>query len=354
MIIVRDTSKKSKEEDNKDNKDKEKRESKLSKIINDPVIYSTAAGANLLYHGPKLSKMLIKDGGSKFLDDLDKGRGNDDKVTEKLKKKAKDVGIKLAYDEDFDNSAYLGGAKITGKIFKKLNAKPKVKEYLNKTTGGDIYDLIGDGLGMSRKNAEEYGNDTIVMGLGSNNSTVLAHEMGHAAMSKKGRSRDLIGKAAHTPVGLILNQPVKLTTNHDKKIRNTASAGFLGAGIIHGIKASKKEEAGDIKGANKEKRKGLIRSSIMVAPGLIQEAAASRKGLKYLKEAGASKETLKDSRKLLRHAYATYVGASIKPIALEGAGTGLGYAGHKLVTRLKKKKEQPKKEQEDKNKSNSD
>ena len=323
-----------KEDDNKDNK----KESKLKKVINDPAIGGALGGAALLYSGPKLANMINEKSGQEFLRSIDKKRGlplsdEDKEVTRKLLEKTKSLGIKVKHDDSFRNSAYVGASM--SRHLKKYVDK------LDESKKDDIYNSLARAYGMDKKNAREIGNDTIIYGI--KGPAVLAHEMGHAAMSRKGRSKDLLGRAAHSTAGTLISLPSNLANNDNKKARLIGSAAFVGAGIRHGIKASKKEEAGDTKGAKREKLKGLIGSSLFVAPELIREAAASRKGLKYLKEAGASKETIKKSRKLLGQAFGTYAGKALKPVALDVAGTGLGYAGHKLVTRIKNKKESDKK-----------
>lgn len=318
---------------NKNSEDDEKKNDKKRKL----------KGAGLVAAGAGVA--LAASGGTdkateKFLDKATEHistKGSQDKeLIEKLTDRAKNQGIKIIRDENFDNSAYLGTNE--GKFVDKLDKRFK------KYTGKDDYfkENLGKSVGLGKEARKEVGKDTIVMGIGDKNPAVLAHEMGHAAMLGKKRSKDIIGKTAHSKLGEIVGIPDNIISNPDEKIRKVGEAGFLGAGIIHGVKSAKREEEGDLKKARIERRKGIIRSAIIVSPRLISEAAASRKGMKYLKESGASKDTLKQSRKVLGNAFGTYASQALKPVALEAGGTAIGYGAHKLISKSKKKKEKKK------------
>ena len=64
----------------------------------------------------------------------------------------------------------------------------------------------------------------------------------------------------------------------------------------------------------------------MAAPLLIGEGAASVKGYKLLKKAGASKEALKVTRKSLRNAWGTYASMAASPVAVGEASRLVGKA----------------------------
>ena len=115
--------------------------------------------------------------------------------------------------------------------------------------------------------------------------------------------------------------------NSDNKVKKIGVNGiFAGGGFRRGKNFVSTDENGNIK-INKKKalKSALIGASVSV-PVLISEAAASRKGLKTLKKLGASKELLKSARKDLGNAYGTYLSASLKPVASEIGGHGLGVA----------------------------
>ena len=90
------------------------------------------------------------------------------------------------------------------------------------------------------------------------------------------------------------------------------------------------------RGARKQVGKSVIAPTLITAPLLVAEGAASRKGLKMLKEAGASKESMKKARKTLGHAFGTYVGAATKPMLTTAGGTGVGYGVGKLINKKNK------------------
>lgn len=342
MIILRYhlfSSPKSKDIEYKEDEEKRRKKEKLkgAGLI--------AAGSIGAIGGIKASEKLNDNFIDKAIEHFSKNNTQDKKLVDKLIKRAKEQGTKITRDKNFKNSAYLGtnGGRLLNKLDKKF------KKY----TGKDNYfkEGIGKELGLGKESSKEIGKDIIVMGLGDGNPAILAHEMGHAAMLRKKRSKDIIGKAAHSKVGDIMSIPTYIVFNPNKKYRRVGEAGFLGAGIVHGIKSAKREEEGDIRKSKKERRKGLIRSAVLVSPMLIREASASRKGMKYLRESGASKDTLKQSRKILGNAFGTYASMALKPIALEAGGTTIGYGAHKLISKSKnKKKEDNNKDKEGENK----
>lgn len=187
--------------------------------------------------------------------------------------------------------------------------------------------------------------DTIT--ISSNNPATLAHELGHASM-RKNRSHDPIGKLVHTkPANIVSRGYINLSAGAGGygpyKI---AKAANLGLGISQGYKAAKKEEEGDEKASKKHLRRSVTIPAALAAPALIQEAAASRKGLKYLRESGASEETMKNARRTLGHAFGTYAGAAAMPILTSASGAAIGYGVGKLKSKKKSKKSK-KKDDED-------
>lgn len=262
----------------------------------------------------------------KLLDSKTENIKDNKDILEKLKREAKSQGIKVLENVDgFPNSAYLGsyeGKKFRNKIAKlykkgKRTNNPELikeanelKKHLSSNLPKDI--------------ANSYGKDTIALGLNSNSSSILAHELGHAQHYNK-RSGSLVGKIAHklyAPSNTVVN-----LANSDNKVKKIGVNGiFAGGGFRRGKNSVSTDENGNIK-INKKKalKSALIGASVSV-PVLISEAAASRKGLKTLKKLGASKELLKSARRDLGNAYGTYLGVSLKPVASEIGGHGLGVA----------------------------
>jgi hypothetical protein len=74
------------------------------------------------------------------------------------------------------------------------------------------------------------------------------------------------------------------------------------------------------------------------APLLITEGAASTKGLKMMKKAGASKQLMKAAKRDLGNAFGTYATMAAKPIASELGGHGLGVSYGIVREKQNKKK----------------
>ena len=119
------------------------------------------------------------------------------------------------------------------------------------------------------------------------------------------------------------------------------SAGAIVGGVTgykSGLKAAKLESEGKKEGGW-NKVKGAAIPAVMVAPVLVAEGAASRHGIKLLKEAGASKEAIKAAKKNLGKAWGTYAAIGSAPVI-----TG---AGSRAIGKAVGKKRYGKKEEED-------
>jgi hypothetical protein len=210
----------------------------------------------------------------------------DEQIRESLLKKAEDQGITVTRDPYYDNSAYDPGTDSM---------------------------IIG-------------GDDESVL----NSPGVIAHELGHAQyMSSDGsRSNDFIAKGAH-----------KLY-----HVGDVASSGLgIAASALHGYHSGIKSEKDKEKG-KKETAWNKVRSvavpGVLVAPQLIAEGSASVKGLKMMKEAGASKELINDAKGDLASAFGTYAAHAVLPVAAGYAGRLVGKGVARLKRKRKKKKEQ--------------
>ena len=329
----------------KEKEEKDKKEDKKSKAAG---IALLGAGLGSGVAARKLNSAAWKKtlkGVEKSSKDTEENR----KLREKLLDTARSQGTNTISDDTFDNSAYLG-TPIARKLRERAEKSGTLKEF---------QDLSSKRYG-SKVVGENIGKDVIVIGNGYGKSPgVIAHEMGHGAMSTKERSKDIIGKASHSRIGKTLDIPRGLLIDNkdsdDKNLRRAhkmmKSALILG-GMGHGMKYEEKKDKGDKKGARKEIAKGLGIGSLISAPQLISEAAASRKGLKYLRESGANKEQMKDARKTLGAAFGTYASTSLIPVGLEATGMGLGIGASKLIKKLDKKKKSKKEKDEEKSEDN--
>lgn len=258
-------------------------------------------------------------------------------LTEKLLNKAKSQGIEVIDAPGGINSAYYGleGAQKyrsrAKKIYNKLKSKnPKAAEKF-KDSVETIAERSARASGMPGT-GKHLGKDLVALGEGRlSDADMLAHELGHSALGAgkigKGRSKDIVGKGAH-------------------KLYNAGkfgiSAGTIVGGVTgykSGLKAAKLEAEGK-KEKTWDKVKSVVIPAAMVSPVLISEAAASRHGIKLLKEAGASKEALKTAKRSLGKAWGSYAA-----MGSTGAITG---AGSRAVGKaVGRKRYEKKKEEED-------
>lgn len=290
MIILRRLFSKSDKEEGSDNK-KDKIKSALA----------ISSGGAAILGADKLSTRIIQRHNKKLEESNNKInaiKGNE-KINERLKQKAKDWKVNILEGNDFG------------------------------------YDSSSDSMMLDKSNRYR------------KNPAALSHELGHAAMSKRGRSKDIIGKAAHLKIadggrGLAMlsnGAEIEGKERLSKGLKHATNATFFLLGAEKGKSAAEKEESGDKKGARKSISRGVIESALVTAPMLIQEGAASRKGLKLLKESGASKELIKESKRNMKHAFGTYAGLATKPTLITAGGTGIGYGVEKLRPKKNKNKD---------------
>lgn len=131
---------------------------------------------------------------------------------------------------------------------------------------------------------------------------VLAHELGH---SKHFQDRDggRISKAAH-----------KAT-----KISPLVPIISIGSGVVSGIRSEKNGKESTL-----NRLSPYLISGALSTPTLVAEAAASKRGMKMLKDLGASEEYQKNAKKTFRTAYGTYVRDGLVNVAMAGGGRIIG------------------------------
>lgn len=171
--------------------------------------------------------------------------------------------------------------------------------------------------------------DLIALPDGEIDPSVLAHELGHAQYHRSGRSKNLLAKAAHKVYG----RSMPLFLNPGK-----SSVAFTGLGTLSGIANEKKKSEG--KKLNLwDKTRSIAVPALAVSPVLVAEGAASLKGLKMMKESGASKELLKQSKKKMGHAWGTYASRASIPVMASGIGEYTGRKATKISNSKSKKSE---------------
>lgn len=150
----------------------------------------------------------------------------------------------------------------------------------------------------------------------------LAHEIGHAYYDRE-KKAGKIGKVAH-----------KAYLKTGGSIGGATIPGLAGiaSGIYSGKAKAKREKEGKKEGKI-SKHSGWAVPVALSAPMLVSEAAASRKGIKLLKQSGASKKVIKDAKKNLSGAFGTYA-------TQVAANAGVGQIAKGIAYKREKKKSQ--------------
>ena len=252
------------------------------------------------------------------------------KLREELIKKAKKQGTRII-NTNAENSLAVGTPE--GKVIRKALAKLAKKNR-------KAYETVKDAARYSGMDGalEHTGKDRIILGKGRlSEADVLSHELGHTQFLEKGRSKDVIAKTAHR-----LNTVSKMgTTGSDPKKYLTRSAFYGTHGYIEGLEAAKMESEGKKESfGHRIKAAGL--PALVAAPMLIAEGAATGKGLKLLKQAGASKRAMKTARKSLGNAYGTYASLAAGNVVAGEGGRLVGKAVGKKRYKKEKEKENKK------------
>ena len=207
------------------------------------------------------------------------------------------------------------------------------------------------------------GKRRILMNKDTGNTANLAHELGHAYY-KVGEGKDKIGGKIHK-INYKLKKPyTKLAENLNKldleslsikdqnelitkkstKLRKSTGSAVSGlSGVLAGYKAAEEKEKG-----NKKKSRLISAASLGIpvlghVPQMGTEISASKKGMEYLKKAGATKEQLKGSRKSMGYSLGTYGVDVGKNILLNAGGQVAGGGIYKLTHKKKKSKEESEK-----------
>lgn len=154
---------------------------------------------------------------------------------------------------------------------------------------------------------------------GSRSVASLAHELGHADYHLN-KDSGKIGRAAHKAY-------VK-TGGSRLNVKRLQPRLAVVAGAMSGERAAKLEAEGK-KQSKLERHADWAIPAVLSAPVLVSEGLASRKGLKFLKNSGASKELRKAARKELVGAWGTYAGAGAINAGLGELSRGIVYKNTK-------------------------
>lgn len=246
----------------------------------------------------------------KLLDSKRISESENKELKGKLEKELKSQGTEII-KTNAGNSAFVGTPEARGmrKLWEKFKkSNPKAAEEIKSQV---VDQLESHPMGEI---VPHMGKDAVVMGKGRlADADILAHEIGHSKYSVKGRSKNLLAKGAHK-----LMAPSKLAVMAGNPV-----AGAVG--YKSGLEAAKKKANGE-KESLWDKTKSVAIPAAMAAPLLISEGAASVKGYKLLKKAGASKEALKLTRKSLGNAWGTYATVASAPVVVGEASRLVGKA----------------------------
>ena len=150
---------------------------------------------------------------------------------------------------------------------------------------------------------------------GSRDVVALSHELGHADYHLN-KNSGKIGRAAH--------KAYFKTGGSKLNVRRLQPVAAISAGTMSGWQAAKLEAEGK-KQSKLDRHAGWAMPAALSAPVLVSEGLASRKGLKFLKNSGASRELRRAARKELTGAWGTYAGASAINAGIGELSRGLAY-----------------------------
>lgn len=239
---------------------------------------------------------------------------DEEKIRKALMDEAKKTGVKVKLSPEIDNSFYI-----------RDNSKAKkIKETLDKLSPAEREKYLNQFDKTTREILKEAGRgETILLGGKTfEKADVLSHELGHSKYLGKGRSKNILAKAAS-----------KSTFISDLALTNPGLMGSAAWGVRSGYKNERKKQKGE-KLSTWDKVKSSAVPAALVAPMLISEGAASIKGYKMMKKAGASEELLKQSRKRLGSMFGTYAGQASKPIILSEGGRFTGKSLAKIEKQI--------------------
>lgn len=247
---------------------------------------------------------------------------NDKEIFNKLSKEAKKLGVQLEINDNrgglhyFNPDHYKSRKNLTRKIKELRKINPESASKLM----NEVKDIAGD--------THSLGKDAI---LTNKNSVILAHELGHAhQVNIPGRKGSKLGKITR---GIPVNR---------------ASAGaktYIGLDSFRsGMKDENNHQEGQEVKSGKER---ILRAGLALAahtPILLNEADASRTGLKLLKKAGANKNQLKSAARDLTKAWGTYATDGIAKSTLISEGSYQTGRGVQKWRNKRKKDEESKKD----------
>ena len=166
----------------------------------------------------------------------------------------------------------------------------------------------------------------------------LGHEAGHAYYEKQIAGK-IKGKGAADKIGKYSHKAYFKMGGTAGTFMGLSPLSGIASGAISGTRAAKKEAKGE-KESKLNRHMAWALPVMVAAPGLVAEGMASRKGIRMLKESGASKKIINNAKKSLAGAWGTYG-------ALTAANAGVGELSRGIAYKCTKKKLERNKKKED-------
>jgi hypothetical protein len=221
-------------------------------------------------------------------------------------KKLSPVPVAESTNPFFSNAMFTSGSmdieELLGKL-KNPGTAEAIRGMVERTPG---YSAQGAARAAGLDVTKPY----IAVGPGFHSPSVLSHEMGHAGLNRG------IGK-------LLQNNATSLMGNVARPL-----APVIGLGTALASDDPRVQAAGALSGA------------ALTIPQLGFEAGASMKGMRHLREAGATPEHISRAARGLRSAFGTYGANSLRILSLGALGTGAGLVGKSLYRTVKREKKE--------------
>ena len=241
-----------------------------------------------------------------LLEKLKRSNNSSKELKNKLIKEANSLGVEVK-SNPINDSLHTGNSAWQRKLGEAYKQSKK-------------YERLPDSL---KQIIDDLGKDKIHLGKGSfGDADVLSHELGHAKLSKLGRSKNLIGYASHK-----MYTPASYAGGYKVSALN----GFR-SGLVAAEKESKGKEESKL---NKHSAWALpaISNGIIVTA----EGSATHEGLRSLKKAGASAKYMRRARGKLGTALGTYVAGGTAAASLGIGSRELGKIVGKQVYKKKRR-----------------
>ena len=246
------------------------------------------------------------------------------KLHEQVSKRYRKIAYNIPKNLEEENKDLLDKLKKKEEIPEIID---DAEEYIEKTSKKKLTKEQIKRRAKKLENENHYNPNKDKIFISTKNSGVLAHEIGHS-MSKKERAGGTSGKILDKIRDKEGEIDKKLTGITHSSIR-LGNIAVISTGAASGYKAGRNIEE-DKKTSLGNKLAPGIAAVAVQTPTLGSEITASHRGIKMLKEAGASKEYLKYAKKGYRTALGTYA----LPVAgLAASGYGAREVG-KVVGRI--------------------